>query len=61
MSICEHCHYPFAGDSCGNPACVVVNPEAHARHKAEADKREAELAERQRIRDWAEKNGWAAQ
>jgi hypothetical protein len=60
MTICEHCNYPYDGSACGNPACVTVNPEAHAKHKAEREQREAEQAEREKIRAWASRNGYSA-
>ena len=59
MTVCADCGYPFEGE-CHNPACVRVNPEAHAKHKAEADKRQAEQDERNRVREWAAKQGYSA-
>lgn len=47
MNVCGDCGYAFEVECC-NPACVRVNPEAHARHVAEAEKREAEAIERQK-------------
>ena len=46
---CTDCGYAFEGDSCRNPICVRVNPQAHAHHVAEGAKRDAERAERAKL------------
>lgn len=47
---CRSCGYAYEGKRCTNPACRTVNPEAHARHQAEARKRKAEQDERDKLR-----------
>jgi len=47
--VCKSCGYAYTGEKCTNPACRTVNPQAHARHQAEAHRRRAEQAERDRI------------
>jgi hypothetical protein len=60
QAICTDCNYPYVGDKCGNPACVQVNPEAHAKHLAIYEQRLAEQQERERIRSWAADRGYSA-
>ena len=58
--LCDDCGYVYLGEACCNPACVRVNPEAHAAWKERDEREEAELAERERVRRWAAERGWSA-
>lgn len=51
MHTCEHCRYPFEGETCPNPACRVnVGEEVW---KARQEAREAQEKEREfRARMW---------
>jgi hypothetical protein len=54
LRTCPSCHYAHEGEHCPNPACFAnpsVSETQKARWTAEREKREAEEAERQRIRD----------
>jgi hypothetical protein len=51
--VCPFCEYPFAGDSCPNPACLAgMTADRLAQHRQQVADREARDAQRAALDAW---------